>query len=131
MSDENPLVIMKLKNGEEIVGCVLEENDEMIILQDALKINYMYQDTTVPGIYLTKYFIYLDSWDAEFNMNEVSQIFREFKPQFVSFHRTYAIGLKKRMSAVFDDEKSDVSEREDIAQAFIDGVIEPSGNTYH
>jgi hypothetical protein len=120
-----------MHSGEEIIGHVMEENDEMVLLQDALKINYVYQDSSVPALYLSKYFIYLESWDVEFDKNEVSYIFRQFKPQFVTFHRTYAMGLKRRLSAVFDDEKSDVMEREDLVEAFIDGDVEPSGNTYH
>jgi len=124
------MIIIKLYNGEEIMGRVLEENDEHIILQDALKLNYSYQDgSTAPGVFLTKYFLYVDSYDVEFMKKTISHIHRNPKSNFVKFYESFASGLKQRKPAMTEDAKSQA--REIMIDMFLEGHINPISNTHH
>lgn len=124
------MIVIKLFNGEEIMGRVLEENDEHIILQDALKLNYSFQEgSTVPGVFLTKYFLYQDGYDVEFLKKTISHIHRNPKANFVKFYESFASGLKQRKQAVSDEAKEHA--REIMIEMFLDGQINPISNTHH
>ena len=64
--------IIKLTNGTEVVGKVVEENTSVVVLEDPLQINYKYFIThAYPAVTLTKYLLFSKNRAISFKQSMV------------------------------------------------------------
>lgn len=63
--------IIKLTNGTEIVGKIIEENNDIVVVEDPLQINYKYFMHAYPAVTLTKYILFSGNRAVSFKQSMV------------------------------------------------------------
>lgn len=66
--------IIKLTNGVEVIGEIVEENHSMIVVKDPLQIHCRYYNSSVPTVILTKYILFAESDEITFMQNSIMNI---------------------------------------------------------
>ena len=104
--------IIKLTNGIEVVGKVVEENDTVVVVEDPLQINYRYFIThAYPAVTLTKYLLFTDERAVSFKQ---SMVLNSVSPRN-SFKEYYIAQADKSISdleQVIDKELSTLADEQ-------------------
>lgn len=101
MSDYTHVVLI---TGEELIGRIVHEDDNMIVLDDALTMYYTAPDPSSPGISVIfrKYSLISDEYHVSFLRNHVLSVCRNLKPDVIDGYEQ-SLALSKRE----DDETLD------------------------
>ena len=70
-------VIIKLKNGEEVMGKMSITAEDSILLEGALIIRYGYNEEGVSSMYFEKYSLFTASFDVTFMNRSIDHVFRD------------------------------------------------------
>lgn len=87
---ESNLVGILLKNGFELIGKLVEENDEYLLMEDVLKVMYDYRnENTMPAMFLYKYTIFSNDNNFTFNKNDVYLMYDKLDNGIILFYKDY------------------------------------------
>lgn len=83
------MVIVRLKNGEFIMGSMSIRNETTIELDDALTINYYFDEVDAVVVYFSKYCPFTKDYKAIFPNDMVMQVFMEPLDAIVANYEKY------------------------------------------
>jgi len=89
-------VVVKLKNGEEIFGKMMINNENSIELDDAMRLRYHISDeSNSPVMYFTKYCIFTRSFDVTIPNECIMHIFKDPVDSLIAFYEDELNDCKK------------------------------------
>jgi hypothetical protein len=90
--------IIKLLNGTEIIGSILQENNNIIEIDNPIQINYKNIESSIPSISLTRYMQFSKIRKCTFEKSNVVNIVEPLEGM-VSYYNT-ALHHFKRVSEI-------------------------------
>lgn len=99
------VVIVRMTDGPDVIGKVMNETDRGIHLDDACLIQYSRSKEGYPSVFLTKYCIANLSFDAFFQRKDICQIFRDPVPTLIDQHQRSINRLRKNYDIAFKEEE--------------------------
>lgn len=88
--------IIKLIDGTEVVGKIVQEDQSVMMVKDPLQINYRQRPDTLPAVYLHRYIPFSSSHTFEFKKDH---ILSNVKP-LVNLEKYYSAVLKTMHESV-------------------------------
>jgi hypothetical protein len=101
--------IIKLFNGTEVIGSVLQENNNIIELDNPIQINYKNIESSIPSISLTRYMQFSKTRQCMFEKSKVVNIAEPLEGM-ISYYNTALHYFKTEIDNIVDSELKRVSE---------------------
>jgi hypothetical protein len=101
--------IIKLLNGTEIIGSILQENNNIIEIDNPIQINYKNIESSIPSISLTRYMQFSKIRKCTFEKSNVVNIVEPLEGM-VSYYNTALHHFKTEIDSIVDSELKRVSE---------------------
>jgi len=96
-------VVIRLKDGTDVIGILLNEREKGIDLSDACILRYGFKDTAgYPSIMLMKYCAVSRSFDVYFKREDISHTFYDPVPTLVNYFEKTIVKIKENYSRAFD-----------------------------
>ena len=96
------VVIVRMTDGPDVIGRVMNETDRGIHLDDVCLIQYTRSEQGYPSVFLTKYCMANLSFDAFFQRKDICQIFRDPVPTLMEQHERSINRLRKNYAKAFE-----------------------------
>lgn len=121
------IYVLRLINGDEVIGNLMGENDKGIDLDNTLLIKYRIDDKGYPTIYFTKYCLLNKEFQVFFKRDTIMNVFRDPTPEVCQY---YSNSLNKIKRAMFNDYGEEKPEAEDFDAETLLAIFERlSSNT--
>lgn len=103
------IVILYLQNGKVVMGKMNIVNENSVELDDALVINYTFDDEFNPALYFVKYCPFVESKSVSFMNGDIMHIFKDPLQDFVEYYNANVKSLlyrkKPRRRKTKDDDE--------------------------
>ena len=97
----NTVCVVKLANGEDVIGRLMHEDDEKLYLADVLSLFYRMNDaSTGPIVYMSKYCMYSVSYDVTFLKKDILTVHTDLVPHVCEYFEELLANSKSNLSFV-------------------------------
>jgi hypothetical protein len=130
---ESNIIGLLLNNGIEIIGRVIEENDDYIIMDDVLKIMYKYSgNNTFPSVYLFKYTILTGNFDHTFKKSEINNFYLDLTTETINFFKEYIKDINKEFTTLklINELPIDDTEDNELLTQFLNMFVNKGGSMH-
>ena len=79
-------VLLRIRNGSEVMGKLVVEEENTVTLIGALTIKYIQSEDGVPQMYFSKYCLFNKSMDVVFPMDCILHIFKDPVPSLIDYY---------------------------------------------
>lgn len=116
-------VIIKLKNGEEVMGKMSITAEDSILLEGALIIRYGYNDQGVSSMYFEKYSLFTAGFDVTFMNRSIDHVFRDPLKFTIHYYEKTLNNMQQRYKGLlrktkFVQEPSESPESDSVQELF-------------
>lgn len=101
----NEIVILKLIDGNEVIGKFKEEANLYVELEDILLLSYHYYPYThkVPLVLMTKYVLFSEDWNARINRSQIVSMHDKIYETVQKIYYTNIEKIKKDYDEISKD----------------------------
>jgi hypothetical protein len=121
-------VVIRMSYGPDVVGVLVSEDSEGILLDDVMTIRYDYTQDGYPTMFLMKYCAVDLSFDAFFKHKDIVNVFRDPVPTLIEYYdktiskvrRNYSKRFnpdENKYASFFDDQEDSLRDQEEIVLA--------------
>ena len=116
-------VIIKLKNGEEVMGKMSITAEDSILLEGALIIRHGYNDQGVSSMYFEKYSLFTAGFDVTFMNRSIDHVFRDPLKFTIHYYEKTLNNMQQRYKGLlrktkFVQEPSESPESDSVQELF-------------
>jgi len=115
-------IILKLSNGTEVVGDLLNKNGHSFTISKPLQINYRYYQGSVPSISFVRYIMFSDSENVTFNFDDVMHNVTA-REAFARYYTTVVDNYYGELEKVVDkefDSAAPITNKDQLLTAILD-----------
>ena len=116
-------VIIKFKNGEEVMGKMSITAEDSILLEGALIIRHGYNDQGVSSMYFEKYSLFTAGFDVTFMNRSIDHVFRDPLKFTIHYYEKTLNNMQQRYKGLlrktkFVQEPSESPESDSVQELF-------------
>lgn len=116
-------VIIKLKNGEEVMGKMSITAEDSILLEGALIIRHGYNDQGISSMYFEKYSLFTAGFDVTFMNRSIDHVFRDPLKFTIHYYEKTLNNMQQRYKGLlrktkFVQEPSESPESDSVQELF-------------
>lgn len=119
-------VLLRMRNGNEVMGKLVVEEENTVTLLGALTIKYMHSEDGIPQMFFSKYCLFNKSMDVVFPTDVILHIFKDPIPSLIDYYEeqleVIQATLEKKIEVMRKKQQdiSDWQKQEEILYAMIE-----------
>lgn len=105
--------IIKLASGQELIGKIVEQTNNQVVMEDVIQINYKSTSAPMPAIAFSKYFPLSSDTQVSFPVEQITHVANP-RESFIKYYHVLINGILKDLGSTMDEELDAVTKRDMI-----------------